>query len=173
MPSGVLHGKCAFFMLSGKFNLRERKTSEELRNYYLKRFRGFLLPILILFFIRTMYDLFPHYESILSVGSTYSKNTLGGFDSIEYWFVFSLFGYLLAAPFVAPALSKLSDYPKKAFFFIGLFYNLLVLVAENMGLAFGWGYLFSGFAFAFCLGAFIEDIFNSKQSRTLLYISAA
>lgn len=162
-----------FFMLSGKFNLRERKTDEDLKGYYLKRFRGFLLPILILFLIRTLYNLFPNYETVLHVGKEYIKNSLGGFNSMEYWFVFTLFGFLLVAPFIAPMFSKMTGFAKKLFLGIGLSYNLLVLVTSNMGIDFGWGYLFSGFALAFCLGAFVEDLFTTRKARTWLYLCAA
>lgn len=161
-----------FFMLSGKFNLRERTSDEDLKKYYLKRFRGFMLPILILFLVRTLYNLFPDYETILHVGKEYVKNSLGGFNTMEYWFVFTLFGFLLVAPFIAPIFSRMSTFAKKLFLGIGLIYNLFVLIASNMGIAFGWGYLFSGFALAFCLGPIIEDLFTSKRQKRLLYLCA-
>ena len=162
-----------FFMLSGRFNLRERETPADLARYYLRRFRGFILPVLIVFLIRTLYDLYPTYESALQVAKAYAVNVLGGLSGVEYWFVYALFGFLLVAPFLAPAFSHMSPFAKRVFFGIGLGYNLLVLIADNRGVEFAWGYLFSGFAFAFCLGAFVEDLFATKRSRRVLYAAAA
>lgn len=157
-----------FFLLSGKFNLRERKTDGELGNYYVKRARNFLLPIIILFFIRTLYELFPHYESVLHVGKEFIKNSICNFSSMEYWFVFTLFGYLLVAPFLAPAFNRLSNNAYKAFLGIGLGFHLILLVSSNLGIEFSWGYLFWGFAFVFCAGAFVERLFETKHQRTIL-----
>lgn len=161
-----------FFMLSGKFNLRERKDDAGLRQYYLKRFRGFMIPIIILFLIRTIYNLYPHFGSIANIGKEYVKNSLGAFSSMEYWFVFTLFGFLIVAPFIAPIFSRMTAFSKKVFLGIGLGYNLLTIIAQNLGLDFSWGYLFSGFALAFFLGAFIEGLFTSPKSRKILYVAS-
>lgn len=161
-----------FFMLSGKFNLRERKDDAGLKQYYLKRFRGFMIPIIILFLVRTIYNLYPHFGSIADIGKEYVKNSLGAFSSMEYWFVFTLFGFLIVAPFIAPIFSHMTAFSKKFFLGIGLGYNLLTIIAQNLGLNFSWGYLFSGFALAFCLGAFVEDLFANPKSRKILYAAS-
>lgn len=157
-----------FFLLSGKFNLHERKTDSELGGYYVRRARNFLLPIVILFFIRTLYELYPHYESTLHIGKEFVKNSICNFNSMEYWFVFTLFGYLLVAPFLAPAFNRLSNNACKAFLGIGLGYHLILLVSSNLGIEFSWSYLFWGFAFVFCAGAFVERLFETKRQRTAL-----
>ena len=162
-----------FFMLSGKFNIRERKTDADLKSYYLKRFRSFIIPLVFLFFVRTLYRMYPNYETIAHVGKTYVLNTLGAFGSIEYWFVFTLFGFLIVAPFLAPMISSMTPFSRKVFFGIGIGYNLFALVASNLGFDFSWGYLFSGFAFAFCVGAFVEDLFPTKKSRAWACLAGA
>ena len=80
-----LTANALFFLLSGGFNLRERATDEQLKTYYLKRFGGgVLIPALILFLIRTLYDLYPNFETVFHVGKEYVKNALGAFSSTEY-----------------------------------------------------------------------------------------
>ena len=38
-----------FFMVSGRFNLREQRSGFELRSFYLKKARGIALPVVVLF----------------------------------------------------------------------------------------------------------------------------
>lgn len=153
-----------FFMLSGKFNLRERKNDREMVDYYRKRVRNFLIPIVILFFIRTLYNLYPHFESLFHVGKEYLKNSISVFGGMEYWFVFTLFGYLIVAPFLAPMIDKLTPLSRKIFFGIGIAYHAILFVFANLSIDFSWGYLFSGFAFTFCLGGFVESLFPNRRS---------
>ena len=159
-----------FFLLSGKFNLRERKGDDDLKRYYLKRARNFLLPILVLFFVRTLYNLAPNFGSVGNVFKSFAINTLGAFNSMEYWFVFSLFGFLLSAPFVAGGFSRLTVFGKKCFAGIGLGYSLFVTLFSNLGIDFGWGNLFGGFAFAFFLGAFVDEVAQHRRATAILGI---
>lgn len=59
-----------FFMLSGKFNL-VRRNGEDWRGFYVRKTRGVLLPVLVLFLIRTGYDMWPdlgtplHFQKLL------------------------------------------------------------------------------------------------------------
>lgn len=158
-----------FFMMSGKFNVRECKTDQDLKRYFYKKIRGIVLPVLILFLIRTLYDLFPNYGSVLHVGKEYVLNTLGVYGDIEYWFVFTLIGFLLVAPFLAPSFLKMSEFAQKVFLAIGLIFNLVVLFAVNFGVTFAWGYLFSGFAFVFFIGTYI-DKFLPKSNKQLFIV---
>lgn len=161
-----------FFMLSGKFNLRERKDDRALLDYYRKRIRNFLIPIAILFLIRTLYNLYPHFGSLYHVGREYLRNSIAIFGGMEYWFVFTLFGYLIVAPFLAPMVGKLTPLSRKIFFGIGIAYHAALFVFTNLTIDFSWGYLFSGFAFTFCLGGFVEDLFPSKRSLVWLGVTS-
>ena len=160
-------GNALFFLLSGKFNLRERTDDAGVKKYYYSKIRNILLPIVIVFLIRTFYNLYP---DITALGFTkaFIKNFAFEFASIEYWFVFSLMGCILVAPFLAHAFAKLSRFEQKVFLAIGLAYNLFVVIAGNAGYAFKWGYLFTGFSFMFCLGQYIETFFTPRIKRCLM-----
>lgn len=95
-----------FFFLSGKFNLKIRQTDEALKSYYVKRARGFVIPVLVLFLVRTIYESNSSLDLSL-VAKAYIKNSLGEFGGMEYWFVFTLFGFLIVAPFLARMISGL------------------------------------------------------------------
>lgn len=161
-----------FFMMSGKFNVREYKTDQDLKRYFIKKIRNIMLPIFILFFIRTLYDLFPNYGSIFHFGKEYIENSLGLYAEIEYWFVFTLVGFLLVAPFLAPSFLNMSKFAQKIFLAIGLIYNLFVLFSSNYDFPFSWGYLFSGFAFTFFIGTFIDKLFTTKKQVIAMLVAA-
>ncbi len=157
-----------FFMLSGRFNMRVMDSDASFCRYYVKRLRNFMLPVLVFFLIRTLYNLYPDFVSVSHVIWEYLKNALVFFNSMEYWFVFTLFGFLLVAPFLARIFVGLSDFQAKVFLGIGLAYNLIVLITTNREIDFGWGYLFSGFALAFCMGALIERLFSTRRQVAML-----
>lgn len=160
----LFSGNALFFMMSGKFNLREREDSKALKKYYRSKVRNILIPILVYFFIRSLYDL----RDDLGFGkfvSYFVSSSLSDFAGTEYWFVFTLFGYLLVAPFLARAFVRMSDVEIKVFIGIGLGFNLIVTALQNIGVDFRWSYLLSGFAFTFCLGALVERFAENHRVR--------
>lgn len=163
-------GNALFFLLSGKFNLRERTDDASVKKFYYNKIRNIMLPIIIVFLIRTFYNLYPDITA-LGFAKAFIKNFSFEFASTEYWFVFSLMGCIVVAPFLAHAFAKLSKFEQKLFLAIGLAFNLLVIIAGNAGYSFRWGYLFTGFSFAFCLGQFIESFFTVRTTRTLIWLS--
>lgn len=152
-----------FFLMSGKFNIRVRKSDSDIKLYYLRRFRGFLLPILVFFLVRTLYETYPFGGGLVQLVKDYAKNALGVFGHTEYWFVFALFGFLVVAPFLGKMLDRLNSFECGVFIGIGFAYNTVVVVADNLGIDFSWGYLFSGFALTFCMGAMVERLVRSRK----------
>lgn len=160
-----------FFLLSGRFNIRD-VPEEELGNYYLKKFRGVILPALVIFFVRALYVLHADPVSLRHVLGYFIRGSLGQYSGMEYWFIFSLAKLLLAAPFLAPAFAHLSPRRAKAFLGIGLVWFAALFVCNNMDIDFSWDFLFSGFVFPFCLGPCIEELFAGKRARRVLVIVA-
>ncbi len=162
-------GNAIFFLISGKFNLKVRATDADLKKYYLSKVRNILIPTIIVFALRTLYETLQDWQGFGFLVKQFIRNTSFQYGGIEYWFVFALFGYLLVAPYLAKGLNGLSRFSMKVFFWIGMIYNLLSLVAVLCGYSFGWGYLLGGGAFAFCMGRFIEEFFCEKKWRNLLW----
>ena len=48
-----------FFMMSGKFNLKVRSAKDELTEYYVKKIRNIGVPLVVVFLLRTLYDMYP------------------------------------------------------------------------------------------------------------------
>ena len=159
-----------FFMLSGRFNLRVLDDSEY-RHYYYRRIRGVLIPVLIYLLIHTLFEMYPAYGGVPDVLETYFFNSLGALSHGVFWFVFSLFGMLMVAPFLARAFHKPSKTFQTAFLLVWLIWNTIYNFSENLSFEFNWSYPFWGFIFYFCLGGFIEDtFFNRMRTRNLLLL---
>lgn len=169
----LISANALFFLMSGKFNVRACKNDADVKLYYLRRFRGFLLPILVFFLVRTMYETFPFECGLTQLVKEYAKNTIGVLAHTEYWFVFALFGFLVVAPFLGKMLDRLNDFECGVFIGIGLAYNFIVVVSDNLGVDFSWGYLFSGFALTFCMGAMVERLINTKRRFAILIFAGS
>lgn len=155
-------GNAMFFMLSGKFNLREKTSDQAVKRYYYNKARNILVPVIAIFLIRTLYDLYPTWD-FGSYARNFAVNFVYGYSSMEYWFVFLLMGFLVAAPFLGHAFSRLSKLEVKIFVILGLAYHLVLMILDNRGTPLGWSFFFSGFAFTFCLGALVEKIISTDK----------
>lgn len=140
-----------FFMLSGKFNL-VRKNSEDWRGFYVRKARGILLPVLVLFFIRTAYDMWPDLGTPLHFLKTFALNTVDYFDCREYWFVFQLLSMLVVTPFLVPVVESLDQGKKKLLMVLGLLWFTASFFMTNLGYELGYSFMFGGFWFAYLIG---------------------
>ena len=93
-----------FFMISGKFALSACcRTGADYRKYYLKRLGSIGIPVLLGMLLRSMYNVggwWPEYFLSADFLKEYIQNVLYRFSSCEYWFLYELVGFLLAAPFL-------------------------------------------------------------------------
>lgn len=159
-----------FFILSGRFNLTARNAGHPGR-YYLRKARGIIIPVLILFFLRTVYDLWPELPGPRALAVAYVKNVLGGLSVSEYWFVFVLVPFLAVVPFLAPAFGAMGRSRQRLFLGMGLAWFGLLFLMTNSGLTFSWSYLFGGFAFPFFIGPFVEGYFEGERARRALWVA--
>lgn len=151
-----------FFILSGRFNLTHR-NGEMPGRFYLKKARGILIPVLILFLLRTAYNLWPQFPGLRAFGVAYVKNVLGAFAGTEYWFIYTLVSLLVVVPFLAPAFSRFDRKRQDLFIGIGFAWFTALFFLTGRGIAFSWTYLFTGFAFPFCIGPFVEERFKGRE----------
>lgn len=156
-----------FFLLSGRFNLTDR-VADNPTQFYIKRIKTILLPIIIIFLIRTGYDLWSQQPSLWDFTKRFIRNSAGDFGSIEYWFIFSLVGYLLAAPFLARAFAHLPRVHMRWLVGIGFLWTTVLYVSRAIGVRFAWGFPFGGFLFVFLCGSFIEKLFSKRSVRFIL-----
>ena len=158
-------------MLSGRLNMRVLQEGEW-RSYYGKKDRGILLPTLVFLLIYTVRDLFPAFVSPGFFLKTLALNSLGAMSHGIFWFAFKLFGMVLVAPFLAPALTQSSGELRRAFFLLCALWTASCFISANTGIEFGWQFpIKDHFAF-FCIGALIEDSrLNSLSNKQLLLLA--
>lgn len=163
-----------FFMLSGRFNIRKQKTRASFVRWYIRKTRNLLIPILIYFLIRTLYEVYSGtYSSALGLTSivrAFAYNVSFGFASTEYWFIYSLISVLLVAPLFAKMIDTMTDYECKALVLISLGFNLVQTIMMNAGFSFGWSYVFKDYAFYFLLGAVLPRLVVSERQK--LFVKA-
>lgn len=159
-----------FFMLSGKFNL-VRKNSEDWRGFYVRKARGILLPVLVLFFIRTAYDMWPDLGTPLHFLKTFALNTVDYFDCREYWFVFQLLSMLVVTPFLVPVVESLDQGKKKLLMVLGLLWFTASFFMTNLGYELGYFFMFGGFWFAYLVGPFVEGLLSHALHQRLIVLA--
>lgn len=109
-----------FFMLSGRFILEKYNGSA------LSFYQGRILKIGVPAFFAAAFQFFYLYRSLKpSVLLEFLRQLLGA-DIIGYlWFLFPLFGFYLAVPFLSKLFHVLGQKEKKLLLFIGLLYFAL------------------------------------------------
>lgn len=160
-----------FFLLAGKFALTKH-AYENINTFYAKKFSALIIPLLIIGFIRTLYHMYPQYETLPHVLKTYVVNLASAFFNSEFWFMFVLIPLIFAAPFLAPAFEKLHRTKLNWFFVLVLVWLTMHFVAVNKALPFAWTWIFPGinvsYFFLFCIGATFEEYFESKRAKSVL-----
>ena len=160
-----------FFLLAGKFAL-SKQACENITIFYAKKFSALVIPMVIIGFIRTLYHLYPNYETPAHVLKTYAVNMSSAFFNSEFWFMFVLIPLIFAAPFLAPAFQKFDRTKLNWFFALLLIWLTLHFIASNTALPFAWTWIFPGinvsYFFLFCIGATFEEYFLDKRTRCIL-----
>ena len=159
-----------FFMLFGKFNL-VRRNSEDWRGFYVRKTRGILLPVLVLFLIRTGYDMWPDLGTPLHFFKVFVLNAADYFSSREYWFVFQLVSMLVVTPFLVPVIESLDQGKKKLLLGLGLLWFTVRFFATNLGYELGYSFLFGGFWFAYLIGPFVEGLLSHALHQRLIVLA--
>lgn len=166
-----LSANALFFLLSGKLNIRV-VPDEKIGEYYFKKVRNILIPVLVFFFAFTLYSSYPEFH-VGPVLKAFLVGSLGGYAGMAYWFMFTLMGFLLVAPFLGKMFDQIGDRTLAAFLILGFGFSAVRTVADGAGVGFSWGYPFEGFFFIFCLGAVAERVVSTERRFRVLVILSA
>lgn len=159
-----------FFMLSGKFALAAKCESfNEYYRYYTKKILTLVIPILFYMFLRNIYDNGFGFSQ-LSFWKTYIKNVLSGYSDNEYWFLYTIMGLILLAPFLNKMVAGLKKGEIYLLLSLCLLYNAIMTYGPYFHLSFSWNFIFSVWVFYFFLGYFLEKIIDTpkKENRIIL-----
>lgn len=160
-------GNGIFFMLSGKFALKVRcKTMKEYRAYYSKKLKNLILPIFVYMLLRSVYDAGGIFWTA-EFWRQFFSNIFSDYIFSEYWFLYVLVGLILAAPFLAKIVERITKEEMMLFLLLGLGYNAMVTYFPYMGLKVDWRYPFGEWMFYFFLGYCLEKIVEDRKGENI------
>ncbi len=159
-----------FFMLSGLFNMkREFCTKEDYSLYYKKKFITILLPYVLMTFLLYGYD---YYQSGRSFEfRTFVEETINQFTALNseqhLWFMYSLIGLVVSAPFFSKMLHAMSDWELKLLFWMAIGWNAVsIYLINDLGWNFHYGkWLLASWTMYFFLGYFHDQIVNESNKK--------
>lgn len=147
-----------FFMMSGKFALSNSKAEWK---YYLRKIETIIIPMLLFFCLRTVYQFVT--ASVSFSWLYFLKNILGGLANTEYWFIFALLGNLLLAPLLGKAFRTWSKKEHVLFIVLGFLHNFFVWICAIFGLPYSYTMILGCWPFYFYLGYSIDHVFKKKH----------
>lgn len=163
-----------FFMLSGLFAMRKEYTAkEDYSRYYKKKIVSIFVPYVIMTVLLYGYDFYHSgraFELWLFVEETINQFT--SLNSQQHlWFMYSLIGLLLSAPFFSKMLHAMSDWELKLLFMICIGWNAVsIYLINDLGWNFSYGkWLLSSWTMYFFLGYF-HDRMVSRENKKLWYL---
>lgn len=163
-----------FFMLSGLFAMRKEYTAkEDYSRYYKKKIVSIFVPYVIMTVLLYGYDFYHSgrdFELRLFVEETINQFT--SLNSQQHlWFMYSLIGLLLSAPFFSKMLHAMSDWELKLLFMICIGWNAVsIYLINDLGWNFSYGkWLLSSWTMYFFLGYF-HDRVVSRENKKLWYL---
>ena len=132
-----------FFMLSGLFNMkRDFSGKEDYKTYYQKKFISIFLPYVVMTFLLYGYD---YYQSgrVFEL-RLYIEETINQFTALNseqhLWFMYSMIGLLMSAPFLSKMLHAMSDWEVKLLFWLSIGWNAVsIYLINDLGWNFHYG----------------------------------
>lgn len=163
-----------FYMLSGKFNLKRRLSGkEDYKQYYFKKMVSILFPYVLMTCLLSAWNM---YSSRAGWNLwDYFRQTYIGFISTNastyLWFMYSLIGMLISAPFLGKMFQSMSDWELKFLFRVAIIWNIVsIYLTEDFNLEFSYNsWIFSGLTTIFLAGYYCDRIIND-QNKMKLYI---
>lgn len=117
-----------FYMLSGYFNLeKEFNNSTDIKNYYKNKFIYILFPFLAFLFVWAVWD-YLHLNdtfNIIDFFWYYYELVMDTSSNGHLWFLYPLFGMLLATPFLSKMLHSMDDKELKILWRIAIGWNIV------------------------------------------------
>lgn len=166
-----------FFMLSGKFafniNTEEKNFYSK---YYKNKFVKLIIPVIIYMMIKQIHLIVYNFHQELSL-YTYCKkfliSILNGFTYMEYWFLYVLITNMLIAPFMVRMLKNMKKRDFKVFFWLSVIMSFFTTYVQILNIQFGLKYFFVGYTFYFYLGYFVDELFENRKEKNMIYILGA
>lgn len=163
-----------FFMLSGLFAMKkEYSAKEDYATYYKKKLISIFLPYVIMTFLLHGYD---YYQSgrVFDL-RMYVEETINQFTALNseqhLWFMYSLIGLLMSAPFFSKMLHAMSDWEIKLLFWLSIGWNAVsIYLINDLGWNFHYGkWIMASWTIYFFLGYF-HDRMITEENKKFWYV---
>lgn len=152
-----------FFILSGYFNLeKEYNNSSDIKKFYKNKLLYIVFPFLAFLFVWAVWDYLHVNESFVM------KDFLWGFyesvmdtsSNSHLWFMYHLFGLLLATPFLSKMLHNMDKKELKILWYAALGWNAICyFLCYDQGIDFGFGgWFFSGWIIYYFAGYYYRHV---------------
>ena len=156
-----------FFILSGHFALRER-SGDSLGSYYYRKIRGIIIPIVVYTGVITLWQRKNELATAsLGILKEWAKKLIETNATTHLWFVYTVFGFLLAAPFLAHFTARAGRRERRWFALLGIGYVTCLFAGTCTHHDFSWQYPFGLWLFLFCVDplyhAWIEEHCGTSQ----------
>ena len=163
-----------FFMLSGLFAMKKQySTKEDYAVYYKKKLISIFVPYVIMTFLLHGYD---YYQSARVFDlRMYIEETINQFTALNseqhLWFMYSLIGLLVSAPFFSKMLHAMSDWEVKLLFWLSIGWNTVsIYLINDLGWNFHYGkWIMASWTIYFFLGYFHDRIIK-KENKKFWYV---
>lgn len=158
-----------FYMLSGYFNLnKEFKNSSDIKKFYKNKIIYVLCPFLAFNLFWVAWDYLHAFGSvnILDMLSVYYRTVVSSSAEGHMWFMYPLFGMLLATPFLSKMLHSMKDDELKLMWRIAIGYNVFAyFLCENFGISFRvLSWVFEGWTIYYFAGYYFRRVVSKESS---------
>lgn len=159
-----------FFMLSGFFNMKnEFHSKEDYARYYKKKTISIFLPYVLMTFLLYGYEYYRSGRAFaLRVYVEETINALTALNSEQHlWFMYSLIGLVLSAPFLSKMLHAMSDWEIKLLFWMSIGWNVVsIYLVNDLGWNFHYGkWIMASWTIYFFLGYFHDRIIDDSNKK--------
>lgn len=170
----LLQADGLFYMISGYFNLeKEFKSSTDIKNYYKNKIVTVLFPFVAFIFAWSLWDYLHSGETfnILEFLSSLYIKIMDSESSGHLWFMYPLFGLLLANPFLSKMLHNMDDKELNLLWYIAIGYNAICcFLCYDLGVSFKFSaWLLEGWVLYYFAGYYYRHVV-SKQKKYVWFI---
>ena len=169
LPLLLISADGLFYIASGYFNLeKEFNSSSDIKKYYKNKILYVLFPFLAFVFVWTVWDYVHLYNEFdfLEILKIYYESIVDKSADGHMWFMYPLFGMLLATPFLSKMLHAMDEKELKILWYVALGFNFFqYFLCYDFGFDFRFSYWFMDGWPTYYVGGYYYRHVIAKESK--------
>ena len=171
-----------FFMLSGKYNIRQKfSCPKDYVLFYKKKAVDILFPYVTVSFLLSLWNMLmiPNLETgsnptVVFFVKYALKDLFSENISTHLWFMFCLLGFIVSAPFLSKMFHAMDESELHILFVISILWNtVVVLIFPFFNKNFYYtGWFLWGWIIHFCMGYYLDRIINSENTNWVYIVGS-